>query len=119
MMAEMKEFRIINSGKWGLYINGGHCAIMAPLFTGFVSGKQDAEPCSVSIHPIWRDIRDHHPGQKPRGLGLPQVWGHHPGKHHPQSLQLPVSEFRLQSQKDDVQGGTGLVSPYQRGVARA
>lgn len=27
---------------------------------------------------------------------LPQVWGHHPGKHHPQPPQLLVSEIRPQ-----------------------
>lgn len=62
-------------------------------------------PCSVSTHSTWRAVQDRHPGHKPRGLGLPQVWDHHPGKHHPQLPQLLVSAFRLQSQKADVQGG--------------
>ena len=91
--------------EWGLYINGGHYIIMAPLFTDSASGKRDAVPCSVSTHSTRRAVQDHHPGHKPRGLGLPQVWDHHPGKHHPQLPQLLVSAFRLQSQKADVQGG--------------
>ena len=48
--------------------------------------------------------------QKALGLKLPQIWGHHPGKHHPQLPQLLVSEFSPQRQNDDVQGVAGFPS---------
>lgn len=114
MMAEMKEFRTLNSGCMGSLCKWGPLCNYCPLFTGFASGKRDAGRCSVSTASIWKDARDHDPGHKRRGLGLPQVWGHCPGKHPPQTSQLLVSAFRLHSQKVDMQDGADKL-PLIRG----
>lgn len=64
----MNEFRIIDNG--GLHIHGNHCVIRAPPFTSFVSGKQDAGPCPVSMNFMQWDVCDHYPVHKPWDLGL-------------------------------------------------